>query len=111
MSLTVIFQARIWIGGNEVMDYDAWCYELFPIDGDKRSGQEWVEEHLSNYAASDIRSIFDLQSGNYQILFTAKLCGWLDDFSQEWDEDITVLGSQAMKLPDDYYYLQLAPHN
>jgi hypothetical protein len=100
---SITFQARIWLNGDEVHEYEVWGYELFPIDGTKRSGQEWATEHLSNYDAEDVRSLFELKFGNYQILFTAKLCGGLNDFNQEWDEDITILNSQTMELPNDYY--------
>lgn len=89
-SNTCKFEARIRIVDGTLDEVVVWVYELEPdSDSGSRLGAEWVAEHLRDYSVNDLLERLELPTDkDVQAIFKGTICGWRDEFSGEWDEDI-----------------------
>ena len=112
---SVQFQARVWVDEESVLQVECWVQEFEPVVPGRRSGHDWVLEHLDSLQRDGFAEHCGLQPGCWQILMHGELRGWqlpdTPDGPGEWDEELTVAEVAAEAVPADYIELIWGEHN
>jgi hypothetical protein len=105
VDLSNTIQGRLFIVGEEIIDMQIFVYELRPYTTERLSLQEWAEMHIQGcYDADSLRELFSLPAeGDFQVLFTATLRGWIDSFTGEADEEMTIIESTNTPIPAAHF--------
>lgn len=105
------FRARVILYSKQMAEAEGRCYdlletwddELTPI-GPNRPTREWAAELLYDWNREDYIDHFGLASDDpYELLFEATVTERYDEFTGEYDHDITVTASRTQQLPENYF--------
>jgi hypothetical protein len=98
------FRARVELHDDEIVHTEFWDDELTPMQSGHRRTAEWAQEHVQGcWFREDYNDRFELPpTGNFEVVFSATISGWYDDFNGEWDEEVEISGYVKQALTEEY---------
>ena len=95
------FEARIWSSKYDgIVEIDTWDNKLTPLTDGRCPVHEWAREHITScWDDEEIRDTFLIPADweCYEVVFQGYIYGGWDNMSDEWDEEIEVLGTPAIQ--------------
>lgn len=102
MMTSATFSGRAYVSEG-VLKLQIWNDEFEPMEWNKRSVTDWVEEHFRMLDEQFVRELLELpQEGNFQCVFHGKIKGWLSPLTEEYDEEVVIDNARHMEIPEAF---------
>lgn len=97
----VKFRCRAFVSEDDI-DITTWDDELTPMSLTTIPINNWAHDHLAEWDYETWAENFETL-GSFEVVFEATLEGSSDQFSREWDEEVTITpGYKIQPLTEEF---------